>query len=116
MAVPPQWTEGVCGDGAAILRDGVPVSIEDVLQALNYCESLRASFARLPRRVEYRLPSYEQCTARVEADHATALEQFINDNEPAGPADHDWRADLADVLSEVVEEDRQACMPEKIAP
>ena len=31
----PIYTEGVCDDGAAILRDGVPVSISDVLDALN---------------------------------------------------------------------------------
>ncbi len=31
----PQWTEGVCGDGAAILRDGVMVPVEDVVAALN---------------------------------------------------------------------------------
>lgn len=29
------WTEGVCDDGAAILRDGVPVSISDLLSHLN---------------------------------------------------------------------------------
>lgn len=29
------WTEGVCGDGAVILRDGVPASISDVLAVLN---------------------------------------------------------------------------------
>jgi hypothetical protein len=31
----PVWTEGICGDGAAILRDGVMQPIEDVLAALN---------------------------------------------------------------------------------
>jgi len=31
----PQWTEGVCDDGAAILRDGVMVPVEDVVDALN---------------------------------------------------------------------------------
>lgn len=29
------WSEGVCGDGAVILRDGQPVPITDVLAALN---------------------------------------------------------------------------------
>ena len=29
------WSEGICGDGAAILRDGVMVPIEEVVQALN---------------------------------------------------------------------------------
>lgn len=29
------YTEGVCGDGAAILCDGVPVAISDILTSLN---------------------------------------------------------------------------------
>jgi hypothetical protein len=42
QAVPPapevgegRWSEGVCGDGAAILFDGVMIPIEEVVQALN---------------------------------------------------------------------------------
>jgi len=31
----PVWTEGICGDGAAILKDGVMQPIEDVVAALN---------------------------------------------------------------------------------
>jgi len=34
----PIWTEGVCGDGAAILKDGVMQPIEDVIAALNAAE------------------------------------------------------------------------------
>lgn len=30
-----RWSEGICGDGAAILLDGVPVPIEEVIRALN---------------------------------------------------------------------------------
>ena len=30
-----EWTEGVCSDGAAILRDGEMVRIEDLLAHLN---------------------------------------------------------------------------------
>jgi hypothetical protein len=30
-----RWSEGVCGDGAAILFDGVMIPIEEVVQALN---------------------------------------------------------------------------------
>lgn len=36
-----RWTEGVCGDGAAILYDGVSVSISCVLEALNDRDNLR---------------------------------------------------------------------------
>jgi hypothetical protein len=35
---PTAWTEGVCDDGAAILRDGVPVTIPDLLSTLNRYE------------------------------------------------------------------------------
>ncbi len=35
----PQWTEGICGDGAAILRDGVMVPIEEVIARLNQAEA-----------------------------------------------------------------------------
>ena len=41
LPYPPVWTEGVCGDGAAILRDGRPVTIPDVLAALNLAEEVR---------------------------------------------------------------------------
>ena len=34
----PVWTEGVCGDGAAILKNGVMQPIEDVIAALNAAE------------------------------------------------------------------------------
>jgi hypothetical protein len=34
----PIWTEGVCGDGAAILKDGVMQPIESVIAALNAAE------------------------------------------------------------------------------
>lgn len=32
---PPVFTEGVCGDGAAILRDGCMMTITDILETLN---------------------------------------------------------------------------------
>jgi hypothetical protein len=35
VATEGRWSEGVCGDGAAILRDGVMIPIEEVVQALN---------------------------------------------------------------------------------
>ena len=31
----PHWSEGICGDGAAILRDGVMIPIEEVIAELN---------------------------------------------------------------------------------
>ena len=35
LATEGRWSEGVCGDGAAILKDGVMQPIEDVIAALN---------------------------------------------------------------------------------
>lgn len=40
------WTAGVSGVGAIILRDGVPISIGGVLNALNEPEEYRASRRR----------------------------------------------------------------------
>jgi hypothetical protein len=37
-----QWSEGICGDGAAILRDGVMVPIEEVVASLNRAEQRTA--------------------------------------------------------------------------
>lgn len=34
-AMPFKYTEGVCGDGAAILKDGVPMTIAEILADLN---------------------------------------------------------------------------------
>jgi hypothetical protein len=36
-----EWTEGVCSDGAAILRNGEMVPISDLLNYLNRAESAR---------------------------------------------------------------------------
>lgn len=35
------WSEGICGDGAAILKDGVMTPIEDVVKKLNDCDRYR---------------------------------------------------------------------------
>jgi hypothetical protein len=58
-------------------------------------------------QVDFRLPTHEQCAERVHAGVATALDRFIYENEPAGAAaEEQFRTMLADVLSEVVTEDR----------
>jgi hypothetical protein len=31
----PRWSEGICGDGAAILRDGVMIPVQEVIAELN---------------------------------------------------------------------------------
>lgn len=49
----PEWTEGVCGDGAAILRDGEMVPIEDVVAALNNFEGTAAeAVAEMARQLD----------------------------------------------------------------
>jgi hypothetical protein len=61
----PQWSEGVCGDGAAILRDGVMMPIEEVVASLNRAEILtrwgRPTTEPVP--VAERLPEPEDCDA-----------------------------------------------------
>jgi hypothetical protein len=44
----PIWTEGVCGDGAAILKDGVMQPIESVIAALNAAELAQPEPEGLP--------------------------------------------------------------------
>lgn len=38
----PAYSEGICGEGAAILRDGVPMSISEILELLTEVGRLRA--------------------------------------------------------------------------
>lgn len=43
----PEWTEGVCGDGAAILCDGIMVPIEKVVAELNRLTKCSTALERL---------------------------------------------------------------------
>lgn len=43
----PEWTEGVCGDGAAILRDGEMVPVEDVVAELNRAGRIEGALREL---------------------------------------------------------------------
>ena len=38
--VRPEFTAGVCGDGAAILKDGIPMSITQILDCLKALDFL----------------------------------------------------------------------------
>ena len=42
-----QYTEAVCQDGAAILSDGEPITVDEILDRLNSIESLQARVAEL---------------------------------------------------------------------
>lgn len=54
----PEYTEGVCGDGVAILRDGVPVPVSEILRRLN---GVDRRFGITVRRKRY---GCEVCGAR----------------------------------------------------
>jgi hypothetical protein len=43
----PEYTQGICEDGAAILREGQPMTIEEILDALRDSEQLKAEVERL---------------------------------------------------------------------
>jgi hypothetical protein len=73
------WTEGVCGDGAAILKDGVMQPIEDVIAALNAAEAMRSAVVGLPPRVGHILRLAE-IIREVDGNHdkgAAALAEAI---------------------------------------
>jgi hypothetical protein len=48
-----EWTEGVLGDGAAILRDGQMVPITELLEILNATEQLREQLAAKDALLNY---------------------------------------------------------------
>lgn len=54
------------------------------------------------------LPSWAQCSVKRDAkEEMTALEEFIYNNEPAGPCAEEWRNHLVHVLEDEVNEDRR---------
>lgn len=61
-----KWTEGVCGDGAAILRDGVQITITDLLKTLN---------------------DWERCREGISDDFVSIIEQITESNSEYG-VDH----------------------------
>lgn len=42
-----EYTQGICEDGAAILRDGQPMTVEEILEALRSGDQLQAEVERL---------------------------------------------------------------------
>ncbi len=59
----PEWTEGVCSDGAAILRDGEMVPITDLLDYLNRAESARLEALEEAAKIAI-FAAAEHCIAR----------------------------------------------------
>lgn len=51
----PEFSQGVCGDGAAILRDGIPLSIEEILTLLREGNQYEQLWKRVKaREAEFR--------------------------------------------------------------
>lgn len=50
----PEYTQGICEDGAAILREGQPMTVEEILDALRNSEQLKADVEQLKKGVELR--------------------------------------------------------------
>lgn len=48
------YTQGVCDDGAAILYNGVPSSIEEILEKLNDYEKSKAEVELLATQLFYK--------------------------------------------------------------
>jgi hypothetical protein len=48
-----------------------------------------------------KVPKWGDCKRAVRMGAATALQQFVYDNEPNAPDDRVWREQLQDVLDEV---------------
>lgn len=55
-----EYTQGVCHDGAAILRDGQPLTIEQILEALRECDALAAKVLSLQASGDGLLNELEQ--------------------------------------------------------
>ena len=85
----PHWSEGICGDGAAILRDGVMTPIEEVIAELNRRPTPQpvAVSERLPEAGEWvwhcyvgvRFWQHGRCNRR---------QFFIGDGPESQPATH----------------------------
>jgi hypothetical protein len=41
-----KYSQGICGDGAAILQDGIPLTPERIIETLNRYESFRDEMVR----------------------------------------------------------------------
>ena len=80
------WTEGMCGDGAAILRDGVMVPIEEVVALLNYytANELLAEDEMRSDALERacRLLGHGACTHGEVLTAARAYLAFLDGTEP----------------------------------
>lgn len=99
-----EYTQGVCADGAAILKDGQPLTIEQILEALRERDSLKAHAVEVAAAVGFDDSSDYQFNASVQvtcienakrfSDHLSAIEGefFMVPGEP----DEDYPDDEPD--------------------
>lgn len=63
-----RYTEGVCEDGAAILRDGVPMTPQEIVKQLNLIESMVQTQIRLQHSVETLRDQYRRAIDIIGGD------------------------------------------------
>lgn len=70
-----EWTEGVCGDGAAILRDGQMVPISELLAHLNIAKAVKGTHELEVRPLKRRVVELETALTNLmqkSVDHIIA--------------------------------------------
>ena len=85
-----EYTEGICGDGAAILRDGERMTIGEVVNALNDYAALRARVARLEDALK-KVRDYD-CYKHPDDDIIAIREAAIKESENCTACQHAKKA------------------------
>jgi hypothetical protein len=63
-----RYTEGVCGDGVAILRDGEPMSPNEIVSQLNLIDGMVETQIRLQRSIDALRDQYRRAIDLIEAE------------------------------------------------
>ena len=95
-----EWTEGVCADGAAILKDGQPVSISGLLDHLNAIEDAKHqinNWAQAYPRDMFIPPTSEQCKEA----HAALVAIGMSLDKFSGHAMRHVAEGMAKILNEI---------------
>jgi len=95
----PIWTEGVCGDGAAILKDGVMQPIESVIAALNAAE----------------LAQPEPEDDEIDEEAATVIPWLLEEAAQAADAGQPYAAGKLTLAAQLLGERRPATKPVPVA-
>ncbi|AZM95848.1 hypothetical protein [Vreelandella venusta] len=85
-----EYTQGVVADGAAILKDGQPLTIEQVLEALREREALAAHVKRLTEALNHSMLDWIICgmatNGRLKEDGPMAMYQELKNALADNPA------------------------------